>query len=392
MKAAKIRPARPARPARLHAGFTLVELLVAVAISLVLTLAITLMLVRYEGTRRTLTSNNDSSIGGAYVAYLLDRSVRSAGSGFTQSWRDSFGCQLLVARSGSTKLPRSAAFPAPFATVPQTVRLAPVVVHAGAGTGGSDVLAVQTGSSGLGESALRVLTASATASGLRVPTTVGMRGGDLALVFQGNTECLMQEVSSGFAGGATQQVTFGGTYATAQQGTTRLQDMGATTPAFVVPIGNTTGNLPQFQLIGIGANSTLVTHDMLQLDGTDSVTALADGVDDLRVLYGVDTNDDGRIDSWQSPASSPWDAASLLNGSATARTNLSRIIAVRIGFLVRNSSPERTAVSPSKLTLFADLGSTLQVSRTLTSAEQLLRWRTVELTVPLRNVLLMPRP
>lgn len=384
--------ARHNAPARRSAGFTLVELLVAVAISLVLTLAITLMLVRYEGTRRTLTATNDSSIGGAYVAYLLDRSVRSAGSGFTQSWRDSFGCQLLVARSGTTKLPRSTAFPAPFATVPQTVRLAPVVVHAGVGTGGSDVLAVQTGASALAESALRVRTASATASQLRVPTTVGLRDGDLAFVFQNNTECLLQQVSSGFVGGVSDLLTFGGTYATAQQGTTRLQDMGATTPAFVAPIGNTTGNLPLFQLIGIGSNATLVTHDILQLDGTDSVAAVADGVDDLRALYGVDTNDDGRIDSWQSPATAPWNAASLLDGSATARTNLSRIIAVRIGFLVRTSSPERNAVSPSSLTLFSDLGSTLQVSRTLTSAEQLLRWRTVEVTVPLRNVLLMPRP
>ena len=377
---------------RRQAGFTLVELLVAVAISLVLTLAITLMLVRYEGSRRTLTSTNDSSIGGAYVAYLLDRSVRSAGSGFTQSWKDSFGCQLLVARSGTTKLPRSTAFPAPFASIPQTVRLAPVVVHAGAGTNGSDVLAVQTGASGLGESALRVLTASATASQLRVPTTIGMRDGDLALVFQNNTECLMEQVSSGFVGSASDLLTFGGTYATAQQNTTRLQDMGATALAYVAPIGNVTGNLPQFQLLGVGPNATLVAHDMLQLDGTDTVTALADGVDDLRVLYGVDTNDDGRIDSWQSPASSPWDAASLLSGSAAARTNLSRIIALRIGFMVRTSSPERTAVSPSSLTLFADLGNTLQVSRTLTSAEQRMRWRTVELTVPLRNVLLMPRP
>ncbi len=373
-------------------GFTLVELLVAVAISLVLTLAITLMLVRYEGTRRNLTSSNDSSIGGAYVAYLLDRSVRSAGSGFAQAWRNSFGCQLLVARSSTTVLPRSTAFPAPFASVSQTVRLAPVVVHAGAGTDGSDVLAVNTGSSGMGESPLRVLTGSAATAQLRVPATVGLRGGDLALVFQGNSECLMEQVSSGFTGGADQLLTFGGTYATSTQGSTTLASMGVSSPAFVAPVGNVTTNLPQFQLIGVGPNATLVAHDMLQLDGTDSVVALADGVADLRVLYGVDTNDDGRIDSWQSPASSPWNASSLLDGSATARTNLSRIIALRMGVLVRNSSPERNAVSPTTMTLFSDLGSTLQVSRTLTSTEQLLRWRAVEVTVPLRNVMLMPRP
>jgi type IV pilus assembly protein PilW len=376
-----------------QAGFTLVELLVAVAISLVLVLAITLMLVRYEGARRSVTSTNDASIGGAYVAYSLDRTVRSAGSGFAQSWKNSFGCQLLVSRSSATTLPRSTAFPAPFAAVPQAVRLAPVVVHAGAGTGGSDILAVQTGASGLGESPLRVLTGSSTASGLRVPATVGLRAGDLALVFQPGTACLMEQVIAGFSGGADQQVNFGGTYATGEINSVRLQDMssGATT-AWMTPLGNVTANRPQFQLIGIGDNATLVAHDILQLDGVDNVVAIADGVADLRVRYGVDTNDDGRIDSWQSPATSPWDASSLLDGSATARTNLSRIVAVRIGVLIRSSTPERTAVSPTTLTMFPDLDSTLQVTRTLSSAEQLLRWRVVEFTVPLRNVLLMPRP
>jgi type IV pilus assembly protein PilW len=384
-------PRRACRPHR-QAGFTLVELLVAVSISLVLTLAITLMLVSYEGSRRSLTSANDSSIGGAYVAYMLDRSVRSAGSGFAQSWRSSFGCRLQVARSSTTTLPRATAFPAPFDSVSTTVRLAPVLVHAGLGTDGSDILAVNTGSSGLGELPLRVLTASATASQLRVPATIGLRGGDLALVFQNNTDCLMEQVSSGFTGSADQLLTFGGTYALAEQNTVRLQDMGATNGAYVAPVGNISTNLPQFQLIGVGPNATLVTHDMLQLDGTDSVVAVADGVADMRVLYGVDTNDDGKIDSWQSPATSPWDATSLQDGSATARTALSRIIALRIGVLIRNSSPEATAVSPASLTLFTDLDSTLRVSRSLSSSERKYRWRMVEFTVPLRNVLLMPRP
>jgi len=221
-------PAHTPRLARRQAGFTLVELLVAVAISLVMTLAITLMLVRYEGGRRSLTSMNDSSIGGAYVAYALDRTVRSAGSGFTQAWRNSFGCQLLVARGGTTMLPRSSSFPSPFTSVPQTVRLAPLLVHAGAGTGGSDVLQVQTGSSGLGEAPLRVLPASATSSGLRVPATIGLRDGDLVMVFQNGSSCMIEQVLSGFSGGASQQLDFGGTYATAQVGTVRLQDMGAT--------------------------------------------------------------------------------------------------------------------------------------------------------------------
>ena len=379
-------------PRRSSAGFTLVELLVAVTIGMVMTLAITMMLVRYESGRRTLTSLNDSSVGGAYVSYALDRVVRSAGSGYAQAWRNSFGCQLLVSRSGVTKLPRTSAFPAPFASVPQTVRLAPLVVHAGAGTGGSDVLSVQTGSSGLGESPLRVLPASATTVNLRVPATIGLRADDLVLVFQDGSNCMLQQVAAGYAGGADQQLDFGGTYADSDINSVLLQNMGATANAWITPLGNMTANRPLFQLIGVGANATLVAHDMLQLDGADTTVAIADGVADLRARYGVDTNDDGVIDSWQDPAVAPWDAATLLNGTAASQISLSRIVAVRIGVILRTSTPERDPTAPASITMFSDLGTSLEATRNLSTAERLLRWRSLDFTVPLRNVLLMPRP
>jgi len=377
-------------PRRTNAGFTPIELLVAVTIGMALTLAITLMLVRFESGRRSTTQLNDASIGGAYVSYALDRAVRSAGSGYTQSWRNSFGCQLLASRSGTTTLPRSTAFPAPFAAVPQAVRLAPVIVHAGIGTDGSDVLAVQTGASGLGESPLRVLPASATTTGLRVAATIGQRAGDLVMVFQGSGTCMLQQLASGFAGGAGQQMDFGGTYADSDINGVRLEDMGLTTSAWVTPMGNVTANRPMFQLLGVGPDATLVAHDMLQLDGTDTVVAIADGVADLRARYGVDTDGDGRVDSWADPATAPWDAASLLSGTAAAQTNMANILAVRVGVIIRTNTPERDPVAPTSIVLFNDLGSTLTATRTLSSAERQMRWRSLEFTVPLRNVILKP--
>ena len=377
---------------RACAGFTLIELLVAVTIGMALVLAITLMLTRFESGRRTLTSVNDSSMGSAYVSYTLDRYVRSAGSGYAQAWKDSFGCQLLASRGGTTTLPRATAFPAPFAGVPQAMRLAPVVVHAGAGTDGSDILAIATGASGLGESPLPVMTASATGTGLRVPSTIGLRAGDLVMVFQDATQCMVQQVAGGFAGGADQQLDFGGTYADSDINGIRLEDLGVTAPAWVAPLGNNAGNQPLFQLLGVGPNATLVAHDMLQLDGSDSVVAIADGVADLRARYGVDTNNDNVIDSWQDPAASPWDAATLLDGTLASKNRLSQIVALRVGVMVRTNTPERSTVAPGTVLLFTDLGSALEVTRTLTAAERVVRWRTVEFTVPLRNALLAQRP
>ena len=373
---------------RRQRGFTLVELLVAVAIGMALVLAITVMLVRYETGRRTLTSVNDASMGGAYVAYSLDRSLRSAGSGYVQSWRTTFGCRLLVSRALTTILPRAAAFPTPFGTVPTTARLAPVVVHAGAGAGGSDVLSVMTGSSGVGETQLPVLAGSVTATDLRVPTTVGLRADDLVLVYQDGAECMLQQVTNPFTGGATQPIAFGGNYADPEIESIRLQDIGASTLAWVSPLGNITANRPQFQLIGVGPNGTLVTYDMLQLDGTDTVLPIADGVGDLRALYGIDTTGDNRVNTWVSPAATGWTAADLLDGSAAAQLKLGQIVAVRVGVMVRTTSPERASVSPGSIRLFSDLGSTLEVTRTLSANEQKLHWQPLEFTVPLRNVLL----
>ncbi len=379
------------RPRLRQQGFTLIELLVAVTIGMALTLAITLMLTRHEAGRRALTTVNDSTMSGVYASYVLDRTVRSAGSGFAQAWRAGIGCRLLVSRGGAQVLPRGAAFPAPFGGVPQTQFLAPVIVYAGVGTNGSDVLAVATGNSALAETPLRVLPASALAGGVRVPATVGLREKDLVLVMEDGTQCMLQQVADGFAGGADQALNFGGTYAAATIAGIDLVNLGDTVTAWVAPLGNLAGNQPAFQLFGVGANATLMSHDLLRLDGTDNVVPIAEGVADMRALYGVDSNDDGRIDAWRDPAVAPFDAATLQGGTAAARLSLGRILAVRVGLVLRGSVPERDDVSPASLTLFSDLDAALQRTRNLAAADQKYRWRTFEFTVPLRNVMLSPR-
>ena len=383
------RPRAPLRPR--VAGVTLIELLVAVLVGSALVIAITTILMRSEAGRRGLTATNDSSQNAAFVSFALDRTLRSAGSGFSQSWRSAFGCRVLAARNGVAVLPRPAGFPAPFATVPQTVRLAPLVVHAGAGSGGSDVLAVATGASGLGEAPLGVLAGSVTGTQLRVPSTVGLRARDLVLVLQDANNCMVQQVANGFTGGASQALDFGGTYASSVIAAVQLDSLGVNSPAYLAPLGNTLGNLPALQLLGVAANATLVSYDMLRIDGSDTVTPIADSVVDLRARYGVDSDGDGRVDTWVSPAVAPYDAATLLDGSAASQLNLASIQAVRVGLVLRSAAPERSAVSPASLAMFSDLALPLRYSRALDATEQLLRYRTVEFTVPLRNVMMMPR-
>ena len=370
-----------------NAGFSLVELLVAIVIGLVLTLAITSVMTRSEGTKRTINSTNDANQNGAYISYVLDRALRSAGSGYAQRWREVFGCRINASLDNAALLPRTAALPAPFAGMPQAFRLAPVVVTRGAD---SDVLAVMTGSGGFGENSLRVLPSSVSASELRLPNTLGISGNDLVLLAEDGVGCMLQQVSNGFVGAADQQLPLSGRFYSATGTDVNLTAFGVAGDAYAISLGNAVANAPQFQLIGVGDNNTLVSYDILRMTEPDEAIPVAEGVVQLRALYGVDNDNDGRQDAWVDPGAAPWDSASLLDGSVVARDNLRRIVAVRVGLIIRTSLVERTNVSPASITLFSDLGAALEQTRVLSADEQRIRHRAVEVTVPLRNILLLP--
>lgn len=381
---------------RLSRGMTLIELMVALVIGLTLTLAMTMITVRYESGKRVLGTANDMTANGNFVSYELDRQLRSAGSGYIQGWRDNLGCMLNVSRNGQQILPRVAPFPAPFAGVPQQLRLAPVLVFPGAGNGGSDVLAIATGTSGLAETTSTVLPTSTTATSLRVPNTVGMRGGDLLLVAEPGVGCMMQEVASPFAGGATQQLDLGGAYYSAVINGVAMAGFATTGSASVAALGNVTGNQPAFQLLGLNADSALVSYDVLQLGAQNAVQVMADGIADLRVLYGIDSDTTDlvfNVDQWVQPTGN-FAPAALTDGTAAAQTRLMSIMAVRVGLVLRSDRVEKEGeeVAPAKLTLFANMPAALQYEVPISGLQQRQRHRTVEFTVPLRNIMLTVRP
>lgn len=378
-------------------GMTLIELMVALVIGLTLTLAMTMITVRYESGKRVLGTANDMSANGNFISYELDRQLRSAGSGFVQGWTDNLGCVLRVSRGGQQILPRLAPFPAPFAALPQQWRLAPVLVFPGAGNGGSDVLAIATGASGLAETVSTVQPTSTTATSLRVPNTVGMRGNDLLLVAEQGTGCMMQEVAAPFVGGANQQLNLGGTYASAVIDGLAMVGFATTGSATMAVLGNVVDNRPLFQLLGLNADSALVAYDLLQLGEQDAVQVMADGVADMRVLYGIDSNTADNVytvNQWVSPADDPnFGPAALTAGTAAAQARLMSIMAVRVGLVLRSDRIEKAGeeVAPEKLLLFSSTPA-LQREVKLSADQQRQRHRTIEFTVPLRNVMLTVRP
>ena len=388
-------------------GLSLIELLVAMVIGLTVTLAITSVIVIGEAHKRTTTAANDMGQTSAYAAYVLDRTLRSAGSGFAQSWNlgGVFGCRLSAARGGTVILPRTAtAFPVPFAgflggagaTKSGNLRVAPLLIAKNQSAAGSDVLVVMGG--GIAGEVSRPVRTPGTgipSDGLRLDNTIGLAAGDIELISQsGVSDCLIEQVSSSFANSTGNQILpfNGATYYASTGATTPFSTLRNSGAAYLTALGKAGANNVQFQLVGVGANSTLFGYDLLQSDGTDVPQALADGVAELHAVYGLDTTGDGILDTWAAPDDTGYDIATLMTTPATLR----QIVAVRMALVLRSNNYEKGTVAPATLALFSDLanaaGTSLKQTVDLTPLIDYphYRYRVTETTIPLRNILLLP--
>ena len=385
-------------------GLTLIELMVSVVIGLIVTLAVTSAVTFGEATKRSTTSTNDMGQSGSYAAYLLDRAVRSAGSGFAQSWElgGVFGCKLTAARGATAILPRATAFPVPFdqflggAAGSANLRVAPLMIASGQGTDGlSDVLVVMGGNAAAGDVPRIIRSSGASANILRLDNTIGMKQDDMALISQsGSTDCLLEQVSAASPGfndaPDNELLPLGSTYYTAGGGA--LATLAGSGGAYLSPLGNAVAGNVQFQLFGVGANRTLFSYDLLRSAGNDQAQAIAEGVVRMQALYGLVDPATGAFTQWVKPTGD-YAVEKVMTTPLTARS----IAAVRIALILRSSHHEKEKangekVAPTAFKLFSDLTETaLHQTVTLSDEDQHYRHRVVDFTIPLRNVLLLPK-
>jgi type IV pilus assembly protein PilW len=221
---------------------------------------------------------------------------------------------------------------------------------------------------------------------------VGFLHHDLVLVSQSGTlDCLLEEVNTI----STNTLTLGGIYDTAGT-TTTLSTLSNSTSSYVTPLGNADANNIQFELIGVGAGRTLYSYDLLQNlnlaagSGGDVAQAMADGVEQLHAIYGVDTNGDGVQDAWAGPGDVNYDYTSVMTTPATMK----QIITVRVALVLRGEYFDKNDITnpttPTILTLFKGLTNAAGTSlaQTVTTVPGY-RYRVFEFTVPLRNMLLL---
>jgi type IV pilus assembly protein PilW len=387
-------------------GTTLIELMIALAIGTILSLAVFSIMATFEGRRRTVNSGSDLDQAGSVAMFQIDRWVRNAGTGFVgaKSYAYVYGCELFAAKSGSQILPMISALPAPFASVNPgasgVFRLTPVLILPGQTTPGvsnatglghtSDALVLMSSGNDGGQVPTLFSSAAADAQ-LNLPNTLAFSASDLVLLVDqqpvsggGTAPCVVTQVGSTVSGGASTVLPLGGSWYAPTIDTAFVSAYSSTGAA--IDLGNvSTGQSPSFQLVGVGGNNTLYSYDLLKTSDT-ALQARAESVFELHALYGVDTDADGKVDKWVEADSDSYSVAALTAGTPAAAGLLKNIRSLRVGLILRTALPERDVVNAStSLRLFSDLGGSLTYTRALSGAEQHYRYRTVEETIPLRN-------
>ncbi len=354
-----------------QAGFSLVEIMVAVTIALIGIIVIFQVMTVWDERKRTTSSGSDAQVAGTIAIHNVDRDIRQAGFGFGMS--TFMGC-LVNAYDTARGTP---AF---------TFRLYPVEIVQGA-SGAPDEVRVLYGTSTTVVSNQAFTTSTATAK--RTTSRGGFNRGDLVIV-AGNAgpDCAMVEITDNTNADALTINHATGSYVNylGDTVTARYNDPAGTGATFSTGTihnlgpGNTTNAtvaLPRWNIWSIRANNALAWSDNLHASTT--WFEIAEGIVDMQAEYGVDANNDNMI------ASSEWVTA--------APADWTKVRAIRVALLARSQQYEKLAVTPTAPTWEGGSFTMRNVDGTADSDPasannwRNYRYRVHERVIPLRNVI-----
>lgn len=341
---------RRQRPGRFERGFSLVEILIGLLISMIAVVIMMEVLITSEQRTRTTNSGNDAVSAGAVTLHMLMTDLKQAGYGFNSA--STLGCTLTV--------PTGASLP-----------LAPVVINPAtsivpAGDPNTDTLLVIVGS-GNGQPEGNVVN-SVAGSAYSVQAPAAFSAGDYV-------------VPSPCAGATLAKVT----------GITAVAVTVDTVQATATALYNL-GNAPRIVAYAVHAGALTSCDFMVSDCRTYNATnwaAVSGNIVSLRAQYGRDTNAgsmNGQVDTW--------DQTTPASGCGWVRTP-----AVRLGLLARSTQYE-SAIDPVTKQRTCEAVTTITPAWTgstgastapfvvnTASDWQCYRYKTFESTAPARNMI-----
>ncbi len=351
---------------RTQAGFTIVELIVGMAIALLGSLAIMQSFTGREADRRAIGSVSDSQSNALLGMFMIERDLQQAGMGFANL--RSLGCTVVSATNNLNGYPLMSAgiVPADGSVNPWSLPM---------GDANSDMLIVAYGTSentSDGKSTRSVVAGSTT---IPLNGVQGFNLNDAVLLAEAGRTCTLGRVTG--TNPASRDVTLDSPASSAYSSNARALNLGTQPRMLAYAVRNGSLTVCNFAQSNCTGGAT---------DPTIWVPVLNDIVA-LHVQYGVDTTvpADGRVDAYCQAVLNGNCAAGSAPAPATA-CDFSRIGAMYIGLVSRSGQAEKTEVSPGTVKIWPDSAAApTTTGPTWAVPDRHYRFRTVATTVALRN-------
>lgn len=341
-------------------GFTLVEVLIGVAIALIGIVAMFQVQDNWMRQKQSISSGGDAHVAGTVAAFHLERDLRNGGMGFGNS--SLLGCNVLAFDNNRTGV-KTFSFP-----------LIPVRIIQGA-AGAPDQIHVLYGNADAPSSTYAVLSTNETATMLLNRGGFGL--GELAVVAT-PAGCRLAEITGNTdPNGQTVDHTSSSYTRNGVSITPRYNSAAAlgVTPATSGSV-HVFGRAPQLNIWALRARTALTKYNVLNAEVAGDI---GDGVVDLQAQYGLDADGDTTIDTWQDADPAAW----------------SQLRMIRFGLLVRGENYDKQAVTTANPAWAGGNFTMTNVDGTADSGSANLgvnnwrnyRYNVFEVVVPLRNVI-----
>lgn len=371
---------------RRRRGFSLIELMVGLAVGLVLVLVVVQVLSFAEGQKRSTTTGADAQVSGALGLYAIQRDVQMAGYGFASN-PGALGCALAYSYNGAAIIGPVAGFP---------TALVPVTITQGAG-GAPDSIRVLSSDKTSAAVPTRIIPPGydpampAKATAFPVTSALGVKKGDLLVAVTDSTvPCgLFQATADGAGGSVPRADDVAGWNATGKPATAYGDG------SYLVNLGRLTDHL-----YDVNTTTSALRQQVFSVStGSYADGDIQPGIVQLKAMYGV-------CSTCTATATGPID--SYTTTTPTTNAGWIQVTAIRVAVVARSAQFEKDGVQsvdqvPTSGGVLWDVGTAAAISGTTTTTchgaskcviikldgaadWQNYRYKVYDMVIPLRNL------
>ena len=333
--------------------------MIGMLISVLTVMVVMFVFTQFEQHKKITTEVSQTIANNALSVFPLQTYAKMAGYGFND--KSFYGCSVKSYNSNTAES--------------LTYILRPAHIEANFNGTTNDKVTLMLSSSNNFYSTLKIMNSmSSSTDTILVNSRFGVRLGDVLLVSEPGKDCsLIQATTLPTDLGRTSEIIFtGSTY----------NNNGVNTPATFNKTGahnvlySSSAEIANFGRNGKRVSYSIEDGDFIEnniFNGTDNKTTLGTNIVAFKVVYGLDTDRDGNVDSW--------------TNITPGNTDLDQIIGLRYALISRSSSPNGSVCNTTINPIFSWFGGDIDIRDSMDDNWGCYRYRMIQATAPLKNMI-----